>query len=470
MQRLTACIRFRAFAADTAQDRARERIRKASLTTLAAMLARAISMLTPLVSVPLTFSYLGLERYGLWQTIASFAGFMAFADLGLGNGIVSQIAQADGRGDRKTIEQTVSTAFYLLCGTALGLLLIYGVVSPTVPWRNVFNVKTPLAMAEAGPAMSCFVVCFLVNLPVSVVQKVQMALQDGFNSYLWACVGSLAGLGMIVAAVRAHLGLPALLLGLMGVPILVTCMNAANYFGWRKPWLMPQWRYVDRNIAGGLLGRGAAFLVISALMSFGMGADNIIAAQMLGADAVAKLALPARMAMPLLAVGQMLYLPMWGANAEAIARGDVAWVRQTLNKLTRLITLFTVMGAVGLVVAGPWAVRWLTGHGMETNSVLLAGLGAWAVLTAVAGPAFMVLNAAHILRPQIYMYSAFLVLGVAAKIWLARYFGIEGVVWAGVVIYLLVVLLPLPGLVAKTLSQLATGNTAPSLEAAPEGV
>jgi O-antigen/teichoic acid export membrane protein len=470
LQRFVSCLRLQPFAADTPEGRAKERIRKAGLTALAAMLARAVSMLTPLISVPLTFKYLGLERYGMWQTIASFAGFMVFADLGLGNGIVSRIAHAEGKKDRETIIRTISTVFFLLCAMALLSLSLYALMAPFIPWFKVFNVKTSLAIAEASPAMTVFMVCFLLNLPIAVVQKVQLAFQDGFNSYLWQCVANLAGLGMILWAVSCHFTLPGLMLGLMAVPLLVTCLNAADYFGWRRRGLAPRWQFVDRHTAKALLTTGGAFLVISALMSAGLGADNIIAAQVLGPDAVARLSVPARMALPLVAVAQMLYLPMWSANAEAIARGDSSWVRQTAAKLTRMTVILTATGALVLLLAGPWAVRWLTRHDLETNYTLLAGLGAWAVLLAASGPGFMVLNAAHILRPQIYMYSVFLVFSVGIKIWLAPRFGIEGIVWVGDVVYLFAVLLPLRALVQSTLNRLATDHPGHQFEASPEVV
>lgn len=351
LQRFMSCVRFRPFATNTPEDRARERVRKASLTTFAAMLARVLSMVTPLITVPLTFQYLGLERYGMWQTIASFAGFMAFADLGVGNGIVTRIAQADGRGDRDAIVRTISTAFFLLAGVSFLLLVIYGATASFVPWIKVFNVKTPLAMSEASPAMTVFIVCFVLSIPISIVQKVQLAHQDGFNSYAWQCVGNLAGLGVVCLAVSKQFSLPFLMLGMMGVPLLVTLLNAAEYFGWRKPRLLPRRRYFDKIAAWKLLGASSSFLAISTLTSAGMGADNIITAQLLGTDAVARLSVPTRMAIPLAVVGQMLYLPMWSAYAEAFGRGDVAWVQHSVAKLTKLTVLFTSFGALILLLA-----------------------------------------------------------------------------------------------------------------------
>jgi O-antigen/teichoic acid export membrane protein len=46
------------------------------------------------ISVPLTLTYLGSERYGMWMAISSIVALLAFADFGLGNGLVNAIAVA----------------------------------------------------------------------------------------------------------------------------------------------------------------------------------------------------------------------------------------------------------------------------------------------------------------------------------------------------------------------------------------
>ncbi|HEX3524994.1 MAG TPA: hypothetical protein VHT52_23270 [Stellaceae bacterium] len=71
------------------------------LTTLASTLARAIGLLTTLVTVPLAIRYLGGERYGLWMTITSLIAMIGFLDLGIGNALIGAIAEAQARNDRE---------------------------------------------------------------------------------------------------------------------------------------------------------------------------------------------------------------------------------------------------------------------------------------------------------------------------------------------------------------------------------
>src|SRR5687768_8312192 len=88
---------LRAHDRTTAEGRARERQRRAMLASGAAAVAKVVRVLTIFASVPLAIGYLGAERYGLWLTISSVAAFLTFADLGLGNGLLNAVSEAEGR-------------------------------------------------------------------------------------------------------------------------------------------------------------------------------------------------------------------------------------------------------------------------------------------------------------------------------------------------------------------------------------
>ena len=87
------------------EDRAKERGRRIALTTIATAVAKAISMAAGLITVPLTLNYLGVERYGMWMTISSVVALLAFTDMGIGNGLLNSIAEANGKDDRQLARQ-----------------------------------------------------------------------------------------------------------------------------------------------------------------------------------------------------------------------------------------------------------------------------------------------------------------------------------------------------------------------------
>ena len=121
-RRWKSLLTLRPFDVATEQGRSRERYRRAALTTFTSGVARAVTVITWLVTVRLTVHYLGTERYGLWMTITSLVAMMSFADLGIGNGLLNCITEAKGGDDRESVRKYVSSAFFLLLAIATVLM------------------------------------------------------------------------------------------------------------------------------------------------------------------------------------------------------------------------------------------------------------------------------------------------------------------------------------------------------------
>src|SRR5579862_3019396 len=99
--RMRSVLRLRPGAPRTPADHSRERYRLAGLGMLTAATSKAVSIAASLITVRLTFRYLGAERYGMWVTITSIVMMLNFADLGVNNGLINAIASAYGRNDRE---------------------------------------------------------------------------------------------------------------------------------------------------------------------------------------------------------------------------------------------------------------------------------------------------------------------------------------------------------------------------------
>src|SRR5271157_4792964 len=98
-------------------------------------------------------------------------------------------------------------------------------------------------MKEASPATAALVVCLALNLPLGVVQRVQLGYQEGYASNLWQAAGSLFGLAGVLLVIYLRGGLTWLVLALSGGPILGLSLNWVFEFWWSKPWLFPQRRF-----------------------------------------------------------------------------------------------------------------------------------------------------------------------------------------------------------------------------------
>ena len=436
---LLSLVRLRPFDKSSEEGRAKERLRRAFLTSVSAIIARVVSMASPLITVPLTLRYLGHEQYGLWMTVNSVVAMFVFADLGLGNGLMTELSQADGRNDLVESRRCVASSFFSLFAVSLLLLSLYAVVFPFVPWARVLNVSSANLLRESGTVVTVCVLTFLANLPLGVVQRVQWGVQEGFRGYTWQCAGSAINIVVVLIAVNLQATLPVLVFCVTGVQPLVNLLNGAVFFGRQRSHLRPSLKDFHYATARRLLGTGFWFFLISILAAVGIYSDNVVVAQVVGLSAVPLYSVPASLAAYLGTVASMLYSPFWTANGEAFARGDIKWVRSNARRIVKLNILITGVAGLVFVLAGPLFLHLWIGKDFSPGRLVFAGMAAWAFLTSVMGPVFMILNGANAVRVQVAMFAVFSVVAIGLKIWLAGRIGIAGVVWASVLPYALLV-------------------------------
>jgi O-antigen/teichoic acid export membrane protein len=454
-------LRLAPFDTSTEAGRSKERYRRATLTTISSAVAMATSLLTTLISVRLTVRYLGVERYGLWMTIISFLAMLSFADLGMGNGLLNAISDAHGKDNHESARKNVTSAFLMLSAVAILMLLVFAILYPFVPWPRLFNVSSPLAARECGPAMVVFVSCFLLDLPLGVVQRIQMGYQKGFVSNLWRVAGSLIGLGGLLLAIHLRKGLPLLVLAMVGGPLVADLLNSITEFGWSKPSLMPEWGFFDQEAARRILVLGSQFFLLQIAGAVAFASDNIVAAQVCGPSAVTQYAVPMRLFTTSVSVVGLFNNPLWPAYGEAAARGDINWAKRTLIRSLGGTTILSALLATILALFGKPIVHLWVGSQIQPSFSLLLGMATWSVLGTLGGALAIFLNATNRIRFEILCALPLAFTAVLGKIFLAHWVGIPGIIWGLVIAYTLTTVVPCAVYIPKVLSTLEQGPSQP---------
>ena len=445
---------------DTIHAHASERNRRAALTGGAATLARLVQIGTSLVTIPLTLKYLGNERFGLWMTISSVLAMAAFADFGVGNGVLNTVAHAYGEDDAQGIREAVSSGFALLSGIAAVLLLAFVGIYRFVDWANFFRVASPQARAEAGPALAVFALCFALNIAMDVVQRVQLGLQQGYRFGLWQMCGSSAALIGVLCGIALHVSLPLLVMAIAGAPLLATALNALHFFGFLRPDLRPRTAFVSRAVMSRIAKLGGMFFVLQVVVAVASSADNFIIARNLGAASVPEYSIPQRMFALVSMMSAMLLSGLWPAYGEAVSRGHIAWIRQALRRslLTVFGVSFTIAGA--LLLLSPKLIFWWVGARIHPPFVLLAGLALLCVIECSANAISVFLNGAGLMRLQVIVATVFGVTCLAAKVYFIRRFGITAVPWSTIGAWWLVALVPFLVYIPRSLARIEAGVAA----------
>lgn len=410
------------------QERSRERVRRAGLSGLAAVGAYGVGVLVVVVTVPITLPYLGTERYGLWMTLTSFIVLLNLVDFGIGNSLVNSVAEADGRDDLDAAKRHVSTAFFLLVALAAVLAVVFVLVYPLIHWDAVFNVSSSQAADEAGPAAAVLAGVLFLGLPLNIVQRAQSGQQQGFRSSVWNAGGSLLGLAGICIAVALNAGLPWLAGVYAAGPLLATAVNNLYWFGRIRPQLRPQLASVSRSAARALVRLGFSLFVLNLAWGVTNLTDNIVIAQVLGADSVAGYAVAWKLFTLISVPAGLVLLPLWPAYAEAATRGDMDWVRLTFRRSMRLVAAVVIPASALFVLLGREVIQVWTGSAVHPSFALMCALGVWTVIYGLSMAASVMLTGLRAMRLQVTTWGLAALVNVPLSVVLASALGVEGAI------------------------------------------
>ena len=443
--------------ADAATARADARARKIAASAGTALAAKLIAVAVGLLTVPLTLHYLGPERYGMWLIMSSFVAILAFADMGIGNGLLNTVAAAYGREDTAAIKGAVSSGMAVLMGIAVAIGIGFAIAYPHVGWYRIFNAQTPLARAEAGPALAVFAGCFALAIPTGVVQRVQMALQQGYLANLWGVGGSVIALVGVVAAIVLQAGLPWLVLAFMGGPLIANAVNSLVFFGVSRRDIAPAPSAVQVAAAREVMRTGLLFLLLQVAAAITYNSTSIVIAQLLGAKAVAAYAVPERLFSLITMIVSMALQPLWPAYREAIVRGDTAWVRRTLRQ-SLIVAIGTATAlSVPLMLLTPTILHYWVGNAIAPPLLLIVGFGVWKIIEAGGLALAMFLNGAHVVATQVVVSAATALISIGLTVIFIRTIGIGGAIWGTIIAFSVCVIGPYVVLVPTLLKRMTRG-------------
>ncbi|WDZ87853.1 lipopolysaccharide biosynthesis protein [Micromonospora cathayae] len=402
-----------------------------------AMVAKGLGLAAPLVITPVCFRYLGDQRYGLWMAVTALTGMAWFADLGLGNGLLTRLGHLGD--DPRQQAREISTAYATLGTVAAALLAGLVLLDPLVPWPRLFGVTDPTVAAEASTLVLLCFGAFAVNIPLSLIQRIQYARTQITQSNGWQSTGALASMLAVLGAITAGWSpLAVIACAVLTVP-LTNLVNTLVYFWRQAPATRPGPTLVHRGTAMGLLRLGLRFFTLTTMSSIALNLDSPLVAHVLGLTVAAHYAVVGKLFGVLSVFVGLVGMTIWPVSGSALARGEVAWVRRNTRRMVLLYGV--IVGTTGLALVG-YGHRllelWVGGVDVSVVPVgVLAALALWSFLVAVSSPLIVVQNSVGLLRPQFFGWAGFLLLATALKVWGLRHLGLVGLPLAACVSYLL---------------------------------
>jgi len=424
-----------------AEGKSYERYRRILLTGGSTAIVKIFSVAINLITVPLTVNYLGAERYGLWMAISSVMALMGFADLGLGNGLLNAVSKANGRNNPKEAQVAVSSTFFILFGISCVLFVIFISIFPFISWKDVFNVKSTLAIQESGPTMMILGITLLINMPLGVIQRIQDGYQEGYRFQLWLILGSLLSFAGILICIHLKCGLTWLVLAYSGGQLIATILNGFYLFNGKRKYLKPSFRYFNLKIGKGLIRSGLVFFLLGLFTLLANASDDIIITQTLGPSAVAGYEIVKKLFLFSMFT-QYIIQPLWPAFAEAMESGDIAWAKNTIKKGLLLSIISAAIISLPLLIFGKQIIMiWVSAKYIPSWS-LLFGFYVFVIFGNYGGVMSTFLNSGPLLAKQLIMIGLAGTSSLLLKIYFSLNFGASGIIWATIAGYSLFYIVP----------------------------
>jgi O-antigen/teichoic acid export membrane protein len=439
-KKISSVITLKPFDTNTEDGRSKERYRKVILSAGSSVFNKVVTILTGLISVPLTVDYLGVERFGLWMIITSILALIAFADLGLGNGLVNAIAKSEGENNHNDSQEAISSTFFILLIMSIIMSSMFFIVYPYINWADVFNVKSQLAIKESAPTLAILMSSFFINLPINIVQKIQLGYQQAFINNLWLTFGAVLGLIGVLIAIYFKLGLPYLVGFMILGPIISMILNGIFLFK-NKPDIFPKLKYFNITTSKKLLSIGIVFFFLQLFTVIGGSADNIIISQILGASSVATYAITKKMFLAI-QVSQFIIAPLWPAFVESLAKKDYKWAKSTLIKILKISMLSGGIMALSLVFFGQSVVEVWVNKDVIPSISLLIGFFLFSIFQNYGGSMSVFLNNDNLIKQQLKFVGISAFASIVFQIIFCNIFGLEGIIYGVLLGYLLFYVVP----------------------------
>lgn len=389
---------------------------------VAGAVSRLLGLLASLLVVRLCAHSLGAEGYGVLATLAASTAALSVADFGLGGGLITELTGAYVGDDAESAGRVLSAALVATCGLAALTAAIVPLVL-VVPWHAVFgpqSVSFPIA-----PAAALCGVGMAVAFPAGVGDQVLFARQQGRVVGAWnACATVLSLLACLLAS-ALHAGLLSFTAAVVLAPLAVRGVQTWLVLR-RRPAERPHLSAASRDGIRRILRAGGLFFGLNLAVMAAYQSDTLIVAAVRGTGSAAIYAVCSRLAaVAVIPIADGLE-QTWPALADAMARGEHAWVRRSVLRGLAIVTGLGVILVAVLTAAGPALCRLWVGPRLEPGRLTLLAFGVWTGYSLAATVLSYLMNAARVVRPQLVMAGVMVVVNVPVSVVLTRAIGVAG--------------------------------------------
>lgn len=408
----------------------------------ASTLPRTVAILGVFMITPLALREFGTIGFGYWTLATFVTSLVVSPDLGLGNSVVNEFTSLRGKGTNLVSHGRRIRGLVVLLGLVAFCWLI---IAMTVSGLYSHLIVDQRFSQPTFIALAIGLFCFLSAVPISIVQKIQLALGVANKAAIWEGAGKIAAVILSLGVVLFVPNIYLLIVAYMLPVSLAAWLN--GYFFMRRS-----------NIAlfGGTvsvreaitanrktMSSGRWFVVIQISYLFLTSSDLYVVNAVLGPAAVSEVSVTKR-PFDLIPVFVSMYaIALWPVFRRIIIGRDHRRLIRFFSFAAGFTGVAAVIGGVFVIVSAPWLFGVISAGMINPQRIVLFSVATLSAMTGIVMIFTNFLNAAATIKAQAITYLIGSLLSVGMKVLGLIFNGVEGFFIFSATSYFIFIFIPL---------------------------
>lgn len=395
------------------------------LVILSAWGSRIVAACSTIYSLRALSHSLSAPEYAIFVVIVGLAGWFALADLGIGYAAQNAITARLTKGG--TAASEVLSAYLMLALTTLSLVLALYLLRYTIA-ATLFGKILVAPDHRAGDTFFRSALVLIAGASFAVSTKVLYAMHRGYVANAVAAFAPVVGLGLLVQGISsAEDKVTYAVLALYGPNALSCCALAIQQVVRASKERPPLQRATFQNLAKASRG----FFVFNALGAAVLQIDYLVMSQKVSPVEIIQYYTTGKLFSFIAFFNQTVLFAAWPTLTVLYATGELPQIRRQLKRLIVISAAVTVAATTVVLVARDHLGAFLApGTDLRLRGAVILGFGAVILIRCLTDPFAVFLQSIGTLKPLIVCAAVQALVSASLQWVMVDVFGIEGILLA----------------------------------------
>jgi O-antigen/teichoic acid export membrane protein len=408
------------------------------------LLAKAVGFAAIFFVANVCYQKFGAAQYGMLVTIQSLSLALAFADLGLGSGLVSSFIKFKSSGDTIALRGIINGVAAAVGSLALFFGLTIILLSPLIA-KFLLRSTDDFSVFEIQSGILLVGAQISIQMYFGIAQRVNFALQRNYVNHLYAIAGNVVQMILVYLFAKLNVGFVWLVFAVTLPPSLQMIVNYSVTFGVQNPDVMPELMKARKSDIAAALKVGLIYLLINIFGLLAFVFDAMLLTAFAAPVLAGIFALHVRLFQLINNAIDPFTQALWPAFQDAADRGDAVWSRSIFNR--GILLVFSVSLGIALLLA--FGYKYFLGIliplDAQQDLAQRWGFAVWAIVAGVASVIIAVLSTRKFVRVLLNLTIASAVSSLALK-WFFLKMGLTGgaavFAWINALVSFLIIVVP----------------------------